>query len=246
MSDAFPGRDVQPPLRAGPGFLAFRIAAAAPAGVAVVWASRPALDGSTDALMAATSVFLLVCWTVALLIGRTYPHHRLGACNVVTLMRAALVCALLVPLADGRPAGWGVAAVAAVALALDGVDGWLARRSGLVSRFGARFDVEVDAALALVLSLHALSGTIVGAEVLLLGLIRYAFVIAGLFLPWLTADLPPSDRRKFICVLQLAALITLQPPLLNDDLAVWGARLAAAAVILSFAVDVRFLWERRS
>ncbi|MFH7468205.1 CDP-alcohol phosphatidyltransferase family protein, partial [Pseudomonas syringae group genomosp. 7] len=77
-----------------------------------------------------------------------------------------------------------------------GVDGWLARRSGLVSRFGARFDMEVDAALALILSLHLLAGTAVGAEALVLGLARYAFVAAGLAWPWLSADLPPTDRRK--------------------------------------------------
>ena len=35
---------------------------------------------------------------------------------------------------------------------LDGADGWLARRSGVSSAFGARFDGEVDAFLILALS----------------------------------------------------------------------------------------------
>ena len=37
-------------------------------------------------------------------------------------------------------------------LALDGLDGWAARRQGLVSAFGARFDMEVDALLILALA----------------------------------------------------------------------------------------------
>ena len=39
---------------------------------------------------------------------------------------------------------------AAAVVALDGVDGWIARRIGRTTVFGARFDMEVDAALMLV------------------------------------------------------------------------------------------------
>ena len=51
----------------------------------------------------------------------------------------------------GRPSLLGLSAVA---LALDGVDGWWARRTGTCSAFGARFDMEVDAFLILVLSVY--------------------------------------------------------------------------------------------
>ena len=56
---------------------------------------------------------LLVGAGVAGLMRRTYPHDRIGGCNAVTLLRAGLVCALLMPLAAGDAAGWGVAGVAA-------------------------------------------------------------------------------------------------------------------------------------
>ncbi|MFP4328489.1 MAG: CDP-alcohol phosphatidyltransferase family protein, partial [Paracoccaceae bacterium] len=104
---------------------------------------------------------------------RHYPHARLGLCNLMTLARLALVSALVAPLAAGAGASWPVFAVAAVALSLDGVDGWLARRQGLVSDFGARFDMEVDSALALVLALNASAAA--GPAALLLGLPRYLF-----------------------------------------------------------------------
>ena len=42
--------------------------------------------------------------------------------------------------------------LSSVALALDGVDGQVARRTRTVSALGARFDMEVDAFLVLVLS----------------------------------------------------------------------------------------------
>ncbi|GAA4940924.1 hypothetical protein GCM10023238_03240 [Streptomyces heliomycini] len=42
----------------------------------------------------------------------------------------------------------------AVALILDGVDGKVARRTGTSTPLGARFDMEVDAFLILVLSVY--------------------------------------------------------------------------------------------
>lgn len=187
--------------------------------------------------------FAGVAVTVGALMRRRYPHSRFGACNLVTLIRAALVCLLLGALAQGLVAGWAVAAVATLALALDGLDGWLARRQGLASGFGARFDVEVDSALALILCLHVLAGTAVGPEVLVLGVTRYVYVAAGVVLPWLRGALPPSQRRRVVCVIQIAALIVLLTPLPDAGQAIWLARAAAAALIWSFAVDIRFLFR---
>lgn len=179
-----------------------------------------------------------------------YPHRRLGACNMVTHARATLVALLLAPLAapwllDHPARGWAAFALAALALALDGVDGWLARRSRLASRFGARFDVEVDAGLALLLALLAWRGGQAGAWVLLLGLPRYAFVGAGRLAPWLRAPLPERWSRKAVCALQIGALVALLAPPAGPP---WTGLLAGAALaplLWSFAVDVLWLWRRR-
>ncbi|MCZ8078807.1 MAG: CDP-alcohol phosphatidyltransferase family protein [Rhodobacteraceae bacterium] len=173
-----------------------------------------------------------------------FPHARFGLCNVVTLARAAMVAALAGMLWQG-PQGWDVLALASVALALDGVDGWLARRSGLLSDFGARFDMETDAALALVLAAHVWLGGMTGAEVLLLGVMRYAFVAAFWPFPWLAAALPDRFGRKVVCVVQIAALILLQVPGLMPEVAqvvAWGA---VAALVWSFGRDVLWLWRHR-
>src|SRR4051794_27037258 len=87
----------------------------------------------------------------------------LGAANRVTLARAVLVGGVAALVADGlaadgllRPGAVAtLVGLAAVALVLDGVDGWVARRTGTVSELGWRFDMEVDAFLILVLSICA-------------------------------------------------------------------------------------------
>jgi phosphatidylglycerophosphate synthase len=180
-----------------------------------------------------------------------YPHDRMGSCNAVTLLRAALAAAVAAPLAgQGALAAapglaWSVLAVAALALALDGLDGWLARRSGLTSEFGARFDMEVDSALALILAGLALANGKAGLWVLALGALRYAWVAAGLILPWLQGALPQRFRRKAVCVVQIAALILLlAPPLVPPVSTVLGLA-ATALLVWSFALDLLWLARRR-
>ncbi len=168
----------------------------------------------------------------------------LGLCNVVTLGRLVLVSALVAPLFFDGASAWLVVGLSAVVLAFDGVDGWLARRSNLVSGFGARFDVEVDSAFALILAVHALIDGSAGPIVLLLGLVRYVYVLAGLALPWLNGPLPERFSRKAVCVLQLLALIALQLPFVTPPFSTVLVIIAAAAVLWSFGRDI--LWLRRS
>ena len=174
-----------------------------------------------------------------------YPHARLGMCNVVTTVRLSLVASIVgVGIAQG--ANWTGAALAAVALVLDGIDGWLARRQGLASAFGASYDMEVDAGLAACLALILLASGRAGPELLLLGFARYAFVLASLVLPWLAAPLQESFRRKAVCVVQIAALVILTAPVLPGDAARVLALGAAALLAWSFLRDIRCLAARRS
>ena len=201
--------------------------------------------------LAAVTVFLLGAILLWVKLPDHYPHSRFGACNAVTLFRAGMGATLLTPLllagsgaADVN--GWAVVTVAVLALSLDGVDGWLARRSGLASSYGARFDMEVDAALALLLALLALANGVAGPWVLLLGLMRYVFVAASWVLGWLAAPLPDKFGRKVVCVIQIAALIALQAPILDGDLAFAIALGASVALIWSFGRDILWLWRHRT
>lgn len=177
---------------------------------------------------------------------RYYPHTALGLCNMVTLLRLAMVSVLLSGLVAGAGPSWSLFVFALVTLSLDGVDGWLARRQNLTSSFGARFDMEVDAIFALVLALMALYHGSVGYGVLLLGLPSYLFFVAKFAFPWLDNPLPDLFSRKAVCVAQLAVLIGLQLPL--DIAHVLGplTLCVVAALVWSFGRDILWLARTRT
>lgn len=196
---------------------------------------------------AAVGLALLGAWAVLAYLPGLHPHPRFGAANVVTLARgvvAALLGALVV-----APTSNGVAAFATVAgtlaAVLDAVDGRLARGSGVASKFGARFDMETDALLVLALAMLAWRWDRAGAWVLLSGLLRYAFVAAGLVVPWLRRPLPPSRWRQTVCVVQIVLLLAVIAPLLSPG-ASWPLALAGLLVLASsFALDVAWLAGQR-
>lgn len=182
------------------------------------------------------------------LMRRPQRQSGLGAANRVTLARGVLVALMAGTLAD--PAllaahGEWLFALALVALSLDGVDGWVARRTASTSALGARFDMELDAFFILVLCLALLLLDRVGPWVLAIGTMRYAFVAASWRWPWLADDLPESFRRKAVCVWQVAALMLALLPATPDNLASWLAATALAGLTLSFGVDVRWLYRHR-
>ncbi len=121
--------------------------------------------------------------------------------------------------------------IASVALSLDLVDGWVARRTDTVSELGARLDMELDALLILVLSV--LVAVSLGPWVLLIGLMRYLFVLAGSRYPWLVGPLPPSRARKVVAAVQgvvLVAATRAGPAAVAGDGG--GARGAAVAALV--------------
>jgi len=175
-----------------------------------------------------------------------HPFPRFGPANHVTMVRAFLVA--IVAGFIGEPllpsAGWIVVCAAVVATVLDGVDGWLARRTGMASAFGARFDMETDALLIQVLAILAWQHGKAGPWVLISGLLRYQFVAAGWVLPWMREPLFPSVRRKAICVVQIVGLIlTILPPIVPPA-SEWLAAASLAALVYSFLVDTVWLWRR--
>ena len=180
-------------------------------------------------------------------LGAYHPFPRLGPANLVTGLRAllvALLAAVALESATVAP-GWWLIVTAAIAASLDLADGWLARRSGLTSVFGARFDMEVDALLILVLSALVWRQDKAGAWVLASGLMRYAFAAAALVRPWLNRALPASWRRQAVCVVQIAALIVALAPVVPVPASLALAAASLALLTWSFGVDVAWLAARR-
>ncbi|MFE9653175.1 CDP-alcohol phosphatidyltransferase family protein [Micromonospora sp. NPDC006431] len=177
---------------------------------------------------------------------RASGAERLGPADRVTLARALLVggvLALVVPGGAGPAPVAVLVPLTAVALALDAVDGVVARRTGTASALGARFDMEVDAFLILVLSAHLAPS--VGGWVLAIGGMRYAFVAASWLLPWMRGTLPPRYWRKVVAAAQGVVLAVAASHLLPP---VATAALVAGALALlveSFGHDVAWLWRNR-
>ena len=167
---------------------------------------------------------------------------------MVTSVRLALVALLAGALGETYSAAlaWTITALAIIISVLDGLDGWLARRSEMMSAFGARFDMETDALLIMALSALAWRWERAGVWVLACGLMRYVFVAAAWVWPWLERPLPPSLRRKAVCVVQIVGLAIIVAPIVMPPLSAWLAAATLAMLTWSFAVDVRWLAVRRS
>ena len=164
---------------------------------------------------------------------------KFGPANQITLVRAVLVAGLLA--VAGQPATPAMAGrvvlIAIVASLLDGLDGWVARRTGTVSAFGTRFDMETDAALILVLAVLVWQYGKAGPWVLLSGLLRYVFVAAGWLQPWMRAPLEATPRGKIICVVQIVALIVAMAPAIAPPTSSLVAAVGLVALSYSFLVD---------
>lgn len=219
-------------------------------GLGVVVASVLLPFRNEGATWFAIGLHLAVAAAVLALIGAHYPHRRFGAANTVTLLRAGGVAVFAgfaaEPAAILSTGPLAVFGAALLLLALDGIDGLLARRQGLVTGFGARFDMEVDALFILILATIAFGLGKADAWVLGLGLLRYGFLAGGQVWPWLEAPLPPSLRRKAICVLQIAVLALLLLPHLAPPVSGLVAAVAFVLLLWSFAVDIRWLHRHRA
>jgi phosphatidylglycerophosphate synthase len=171
---------------------------------------------------------------------------RLTPADWVTLARATLAIGAAALVADSFHQAVPVTvlvAIAAVALVLDAVDGWLARRTRTATALGARFDGEVDAFLILVLSVYVAHST--GAWwVLAIGAARYAFLAAEWPLTWMREPLPPRQWRKVVAATQGIVLTVVAADVLPPGLTRGALLVSLGLLAESFGRDV--LWLRRN
>ena len=162
----------------------------------------------------------------------------------VTLTRTLVIAGVAGLVADsfGRPVSiTALVTLSSVALALDAVDGQVARRTGTATPLGARIDGEVDAFLILLLSI-AVSRDY-GGWVLVIGAARYALLLAGWLVPWLAAPLPPRYWRKVVAAVQGIVLTAAASGVVGRRT---GMIAVAAALLLlaeSFGRDVIWLYR---
>ncbi|MEZ4702476.1 MAG: CDP-alcohol phosphatidyltransferase family protein [Rhodothermales bacterium] len=163
------------------------------------------------------------------------PEGRFGLANAITALRLGGSLAL-VYLGASIPPGILQALLWIALFALDAADGYVARRRGLASPFGAFFDKESDALFVGVLGFALYIQDLLGAWVLLLGALRYVFVIAMQFVRVDGEFRSRSARYIYVtCVIALLAAFVL-PPLPAAMVAVAGGSL------LTFSFLRYFYW----
>ena len=168
----------------------------------------------------------------------------MGPADLVTLLRAVLVGGVAALVADSFagpvPVGT-LTALAVVALVLDAVDGRVARYTRTVSAVGARFDMEVDSVLVLLLSVYVARS--LGVWVLAIGSVRYLHWIACRALPWLRRPVPPRYWCKVVAAVQGIVLTAVAAGVLPGVATVPALLLVAALLAESFGREAWWLWR---
>jgi phosphatidylglycerophosphate synthase len=175
-----------------------------------------------------------------------HPFPHFGAANWVTMTRGVLVAlaASLIAEPARSAVAWLLIGVTATVAGLDGIDGWLARRTRMSSAFGARFDMETDAFFMLVLAVAVWRHDKAGIWVIAIGLMRYGFVAARWAWPWLAQPLRSTRRGKAVAIGQFVFLGIALLPVMPAASAALACGLGLAALAWSFALDVWFLYKK--
>lgn len=190
-----------------------------------------AKDPRVAAMGGAASLFVLAAQSA----GRwAPPGRRFGVANAITAFRVLLLMVLSTLRVSPR------AAILLLALlALDGLDGAIARKRDEASEFGAQFDMEADALTVLVAGLVIMVSGTVGAFIALPGLLRYVYAIAIHVAPGSRGEAPRSKlgRRAFV-VLMLSLVVCLVPVVPVD-----GPMAMLSTGLVSFSFLRCFHWS---
>jgi len=151
----------------------------------------------------------------------------LGAANLLTLGRAALIAAMAGflfqdPPGDGRGAWlrWAPGGLYLLAVVMDYVDGWVARATGTVTRLGELLDTEIDALGLLVASLLLVSGGKAPTVFVGVGIGYYGIRAARRIRSWAgrrTGEVKPRAGARMVagCEMGFAAVALL--PVLSPE-----------------------------
>ena len=123
-----------------------------------------------------------------------------------------------------------------IAIVLDGVDGFLARKFDQSSRVGEGIDMESDAFMVLLISwMHFDSGSLPW-WILIPGGLRYYYELGFFWLRDQGADVPSKRIRATVAVIFFVALLT--PFILSSKLSLIIVCIASTLIVLSFIASI--------
>ena len=127
-----------------------------------------------------------------------------------------------------------------IAIILDGVDGFLARKFGQSSKVGEGLDMETDAFMVLLISwIHYDSGSLYW-WILIPGGLRYYYELVFFWLRDQRVDVPSKRIRASVAVIFFIAL--LAPFVLSSKLSLIMVCIASILIIVSFITSIISGW----
>jgi CDP-diacylglycerol--glycerol-3-phosphate 3-phosphatidyltransferase len=168
----------------------------------------------------------------------------LGAGNVLTIIRGFLICFLAGFLFSPWPLGW-IAWIPGLMYSLaalaDLFDGYLARRSGQVTRFGEILDMRLDGLGVLIACVLLVQYGQVPAWYLLVGMARYLFLL-GIWIRRQLGkpiyELTPNRTRRPFAGAQMGFIAVVLFPVFSPP----GTSLVAVLFALPFLVGFVLDW----
>ena len=127
-------------------------------------------------------------------------------------------------------------------IALDGVDGWLARRFNQVSAWGGLFDKEVDSFLVASIATLLYLRFQFPIAILLIGLLHYWYELVLYLLAWQDLKTPPNPIGKYVAAALFVSL--LLAVVLPFNWSVWLVSIASFFTLLSFSIS--FFYKYRA
>jgi phosphatidylglycerophosphate synthase len=151
--------------------------------------------------------------------------------NIITFIRLCLT--FLIGFLYTALSNSAIAVTALVVISMDGLDGYLARRFKSSSTTGAYFDKETDAFFVCIMCSAIYLKGYLGSWILLIGFMRYIYVLVLFFLNISQRNEPSSRFAQVIAGILFYALIT--PFVMTENLYVPCILLSSILLIISFS-----------
>ncbi len=163
-----------------------------------------------------------------------------GYANWTTFLRLVLLVATLCLEAD--LSNRMLFLLLGFAVALDGFDGYLARRFNQVSSWGGLFDKEVDSFLVAGIATLLYLRFQFPIAILLIGLLHYWYELLLYVLAWQALKTPPNPIGKYVAAILFISL--LLAIVLPYSWSVWLVLIASFFTLLSFSIS--FFYKYRA